>query len=193
MCTIGLYDILRGSNESLGASGEADVVIKAEPAGRRKSRPYCPEWPQICGVTRIFTPRPRNRDRAHSTRPATFFVLMAEQGRDGVERQIASWFSSTDAFLFVPRTERHPLHTWLCLLYLFFTLFLPCLFQAFTATIPKNICKNQDGITPKLPVLCLSWAARSGIVSVLCIYTSREGLGWGLFFVYMSLSATGGI
>lgn len=84
----------------LGVGGEADVVIKAEPEGRRKSQPHCPEWPRVCAVTRIFCgvtrifcgvtrifcgvtpifcgvtriliPRPRSRDRAHCTHPATF-------------------------------------------------------------------------------------------------------------------------
>lgn len=72
MHTIGLYNILRASNKSLGASGEADAVIKAEPPGRRKSQPCSLEMPHICGVTQIFTPHPRSRAGALCTRPATF-------------------------------------------------------------------------------------------------------------------------
>lgn len=94
MRTIGLSNILRGSNKSLCASGEADAGIKAEPAGRRKSRPFSPidgrrfgESPEFW----IFTPRPRKKGRSPFHPPSRVCALIAEQGRGGVERQIASW------------------------------------------------------------------------------------------------------
>lgn len=73
MRTIGLSNILRGSNKSLCASGEADAGIKAEPAGRRKSRPFSPIDGRRFGESPEFSRLAHGkRDGAHFTHPAAF-------------------------------------------------------------------------------------------------------------------------
>lgn len=60
--------------------------LKPSPQAGGNPSPTAPEWPRVCGVTRIFpifTPCP-------SPPPSHVRVLTAEQGRGGAERQIAS-------------------------------------------------------------------------------------------------------